>query len=258
MKVYFVSDLHFGIPNKTDSLKREQLFVEWLSSIQSIADEIYIMGDLFDFWYEYKEVVPKGYIRVLGKIAELSDSGVKIFFFKGNHDMWEFGYLDKELGITTYNKPIVKTISNKRFYLAHGDGLGRGDNGYKFIKAVFKAKVNQWLFGLIHPDLGVRMGLFFSRRSRLANMNNPKLRDRLDSETQMNEIVMQPLVTYSKEYLEKDPTIDFFIYGHWHKPQIIKLTEKTLYANVGDWLTNFTFLEFDGNNLSLKNYTRNQ
>lgn len=255
VKVYFVSDLHFGIPNKEESLKREHFFVEWLSYIKDEgAEELYIMGDLFDFWYEYKYVVPKGYIRLLGKLAELSDAGVKLYFFKGNHDMWEFGYLDKELGMTTFDGPIVKRIGSKLFYLAHGDGLGEGDNGYKFIKAVFRAKINQWLFGLIHPDLGVRMGLFFSRRSRLANTNNPKLRDKLDSETQLDEIMAQPLITYSNEYLAAHPDIDFFIYGHWHKPQLIRLTEKTAYANVGDWLSNFTYLEFDGDELKIRRY----
>ena len=170
-KIYFVSDFHFGVPDTENSRKREDLFVRWLDSIKMDAEEIFLMGDLFDFWFEYKTVVPRGYTRLLGKLAEISDSGIKIHLFRGNHDMWAFDYLNKELQIEIHRDPEIKVFNNKVFYLAHGDGLGPGDRGYKFIKKVFQCRINQWLFRWIHPDIGIHLGLFWSKKSRYANQN---------------------------------------------------------------------------------------
>ena len=166
-KIYFASDLHLGIPNKEISLEREKLFVKWLDEIKKDASALYLVGDVFDFWFEYKTVVPKGYIRILGKLAELSDSGLPIHFFSGNHDMWVFDYLEKELNISIYHEPIQIELNGKTFFIGHGDGLGPNDWGYKF-KKLFANKICQWLFARVHPNLGISIAQYWSK-SRIAN-----------------------------------------------------------------------------------------
>lgn len=250
--IYFASDFHFGVPDNKASRKREALFVQWLDSIKGDAAEIYLMGDLFDFWFEYKTVVPKGYTRLLGKLAELSDSGIKIHLFRGNHDMWAFGYLNEELQIEIHRDPEVRTFSNKVFYLAHGDGLGPGDSGYKLIKKIFQCRINQWLFRWLHPDIGIRLGLFWSMKSRYANQNKE------DHENQEKCLINSRLSVYSKQILETHPEIDYFIFGHWHYPLEIQLTEKCRQLSLGDWLTHFTYAVFDGEELSLITFNPSQ
>ena len=244
-KIYFASDFHFGVPDSETSRKREDFFVEWLDRVRSDAAEIFLMGDLFDFWFEYKTVVPRGYTRVLGKLAELADSGIRIHLFRGNHDMWAFDYLNKELQVEIHRDPEIRKFSNKVFYLAHGDGLGPGDKGYKFIKKVFQCKVNQWLFRWIHPDFGIRLGLFWSRKSRYAKQNVE------DRENQEKKLIDTRLTVHSKEVLKKHPEIDYFIFGHWHYPLEVRLTERCRQLSLGDWLTHFTYAEFDGQDLKL-------
>ncbi len=168
-KIYFASDFHLGIPNYESSLLREKKFVRWLDMVSADADEIFLMGDLFDFWFEYKNVIPKGYVRLLGKMAEITDKGIPVHVFRGNHDIWAFDYLSKELNIVLHRKPMIREFDGKIFFLAHGDGLGPGDNGYKFLKKVFEFKPNQFMFKWLHPDIGCRLGLYFSKQSRLAN-----------------------------------------------------------------------------------------
>ena len=179
-KIYFASDFHFGIPDTESSRKREDLFVKWLETVKADAGEIFLMGDLFDFWFEYKTVVPRGYTRLFGKLAELTDLGIKIHLFRGNHDMWAFDYLREELQIEIHRDPEIRIISGKTFYLAHGDGLGPGDHGYKMIKSVFQCRFNQWLFRWLHPDIGIRLGLFWSRKSR----NAVQIQKDLDNRTE--------------------------------------------------------------------------
>ncbi len=165
-KIYFLSDFHLGAPDYASSLIREKRIVNFLDEIKTHAQQIFIVGDLFDFWYEYKKVVPKGFVRILGKIAELSDSGIIIHFFVGNHDMWMNGYFEKELGIKVYHHPMEFELNGKQFYIAHGDGLGPGDHRYKFIKKVFRNKFSQWLFGMLHPYSGIGLANYFSSKSR--------------------------------------------------------------------------------------------
>ncbi|RLD56640.1 MAG: UDP-2,3-diacylglucosamine diphosphatase, partial [Bacteroidetes bacterium] len=169
-KIYFASDFHFGIPDRARSLEREKIFIKWFDEVKDDASQIFLMGDIFDFWFEYKTVVPKGFVRLLGKLAEITDAGIPVSLFRGNHDVWAFNYMEKELNIKLYREPEVMEFSGKKFYLAHGDGLGPGDHGYKFLKKVFACRFNQWLFRWLHPDLGAKMGLYFSKRSRLANV----------------------------------------------------------------------------------------
>ncbi|MCX6294703.1 MAG: UDP-2,3-diacylglucosamine diphosphatase [Bacteroidetes bacterium] len=243
-KIYFASDFHLGVPNYEKSLEREKLIVKWLDEIKHDAQEIYLMGDVFDFWFEYKHAIPKGFTRLLGKIAEIVDSGIPITLFTGNHDMWMFGYLQKELGVTIYRKPIRREYYGKKFYLGHGDGLGPGDHGYKFIKKIFANKICQWLFARLHPNFGMGLGNFWSQRSRLSNGPNDALFTSAEKEW---------LAIYSKEVLMKEH-FDYFIFGHRHLPLDIKLSENSRYINLGEWVNYNSYAVFDGEKLELKEY----
>ncbi|HSH64858.1 MAG TPA: UDP-2,3-diacylglucosamine diphosphatase [Bacteroidia bacterium] len=243
-KIYFASDFHLGVPNYEASLAREKRIVNWLDEIKSDAEEIFLMGDLFDFWFEYQYTVPKGFVRLLGKIAELSDSGIPITLFTGNHDMWMFDYLPKELGVTIYRNPVTKIYNGKKFYLGHGDGLGPGDKGYKFIKRIFSNPLCQWLFERLHPNFAIRMANFWSHKSRLSN--GPK-----DEQFQGEE--NEWLVAYAKDVLKKEQ-FDYFIFGHRHLPLDIQLRENSRYINLGEWVNYNSYAVFDGTNLELKYY----
>jgi len=248
--IYFASDFHFGIPDHAGSLARERLFVKWLDEVQKDAAHIFLMGDIFDFWFEYKTVIPKGFVRLLGKLAEITDAGVPISLFRGNHDVWAFNYFEEELGIKLYRKPEMLEFSGKKFYLAHGDGLGPGDRGYKFLKKVFACRLNQWLFRWLHPDLGARMGLYFSKKSRLANVAKEGKKD------SSNNIKDEMLYKYSEEMLKQHPDLDYLIFGHRHLPTQVDLNDKTQLVILGDWITNFTYAVFDGEELKLLQYGR--
>ncbi len=243
-KIYFASDFHLGVPNYETSLVREKRIVKWLDEIKQDAQEIYLMGDVFDFWFEYKYTVPKGFVRLLGKIAEIVDSGIAVALFTGNHDMWMFDYLSKELGVTIYRKPIIRVYNGKQFYLAHGDGLGPGDDGYKFIKKIFANKACQWMFGRLHPNLGMGIGNFWSQKSRLSNADN---------DTKFTTEENEWLVMYSKEILQTKQ-IDYFIFGHRHLPLDIKLSENSRYINLGEWVNYSSYGVFDGTTMELKYY----
>lgn len=248
-KIYFASDFHLGIPDHDSSLIREKKLVEWLGMAMQDASEIFLMGDLFDFWFEYNTAIPRGYARLLGKLAEITDSGIKVHLFRGNHDMWAFDYLSKELNIQLHRDPELRTFHGKQFYLAHGDGLGPGDHGYKFIKRVFANSFNQWLFRLLHPDFGIKMALYFSRKSRLAAMD----KDKKDDDRNLR-LIEERITVYSSELLKTHPGLDYLIYGHYHQPVETKLSEKATQVVLGDWLTHFTYAVFDGETLKLKKY----
>ena len=243
-KIYFASDFHLGVPDHDASLVREKKLVRWLDEIKADAQEIYLMGDLFDMWFEYKTVVPKGYVRLLGKLAELTDAGIKITLFTGNHDMWMFDYLPKELNVTIYREAIQREYNGKKFFLGHGDGLGPGDHGYKFIKKVLANKLCQWLFARVHPNLGLTVANYFSRKSRIATGNDDAKFLGEDKEW---------LIVYCKEVLQKQH-FDYFIFGHRHLPLEIQLNDKSRYVNLGDWVNYFTYAVFDGEKLELKKY----
>ncbi len=243
-KIYFVSDCHFGIPDYQSSLMRENKFVEWLDMAKADASEIYLLGDLFDFWFEYRTVIPRGYTRLLGKLAELTDSGIKIHMFTGNHDMWMFKYFPKELGIEITRKPIVKKINGLKMMIGHGDGLGPGDYGYKFIKKVFANKACQWLFARLHPNFAIGLGLFFSRRSRLS---------RGDIDWIYKGEGRERLILYAKEMLKKEH-FDLFVFGHRHLPIDLKIGENSRYINLGDWLVHFSYAVLDGQNFTTKRF----
>ncbi len=244
-KIYFASDFHLGAPSYDASLMREKRIVRWLNEIQKDAEEIYLMGDLFDFWFEYKYTVPKGFVRLLGKLAEISDAGIKVTLFTGNHDMWMFDYLPKELGVTVHRDPIVKIYNGKKFFLGHGDGLGPGDKGYKFIKRIFSNRFCQWLFERLHPNFSIRMANYWSHKSRISNA--PK-------DEQFKGEDKEWLVSFAKEELKKEH-YDYFIFGHRHLPLDIKLSENSRYLNLGEWVNYNTYAVFDGNKLELKYYS---
>ncbi len=244
-KIYFLSDFHLGAPDAASSLIREKRIIQFLNDIVYDAAQIFIMGDLFDFWFEYKKVVPKGYVRILGKLAEITDSGIPIHFFVGNHDMWMKDYFQHELNIPVYYEPMQIEFNHKKFFIGHGDGLGPGDHGYKFIKKVFRNKLAQGLFGILPPALGIGMANYFSRKSRAQTGQKDEVFFGEDKEW---------LVIYCKEILSQQP-IDYFIFGHRHLPLDIKLTGSSRYINLGDWIQYNSYAVFDGNNLELKYYT---
>lgn len=241
-KIYFVSDSHLGVPDAASSLVREKLLVRWLEEIRTDATEIYLLGDIFDFWFEYATVVPKGFVRLLGKLAELSDAGIQIHYFTGNHDMWMFGYFPAELGIQIYREPEDREINGKHFLIGHGDGLGTNDHGYKFIKKVFASKLSQWLFARLHPNFGIKLALYFSRKSRVA---------RGDSDEIFGSAEDERLLVYARELL-KTNDYQYMIFGHRHLPFDIELEGGAHYINLGDWVNNYTYAVFDGETLALK------
>ncbi len=244
-KIYFLSDFHLGAPNHEQSLVREKKIIQFLDEIKSTAATIFIVGDLFDFWYEYRKVVPKGYVRILGKLAELTDAGIPIHFFVGNHDMWMKDYFQTELNIPVYFEPKEFEFGNKKFLIGHGDGLGPGDHGYKLLKKIFRNPVCQWLFGILPPYMGMGLANFMSRRSRAQTGATEEVFLGEDKEW---------LIIHCKELLQKK-FFNYFIFGHRHLPIDHRLTTESRYINLGDWIRYFTYAEFDGEELQLKNYT---
>ncbi len=243
-KIYFSSDNHLGAPTNEASLPREKKFVTWLDEIKQDAAAIFLIGDLFDFWFEYKTVVPKGFVRTLGKLAEITDSGIPVYFFVGNHDLWMNGYFEKELNIPVFHKPQEFSINNKLFFIGHGDGLGPGDKGFKRMKKVFTNPVFQWLFRWLHPDIGVRIAQYMSVKNKLISG---------DDDAKFLGEENEWLAQYSKRKLSEKHR-DYFIFGHRHLPLEIPLNEGSKYMNLGDWVQYFTYGVFDGETLELKKY----
>ncbi|MPT30368.1 MAG: UDP-2,3-diacylglucosamine diphosphatase [Chryseobacterium sp.] len=243
-KIYFASDQHFGVPDLQQSRIREERFIRWLDSIKKDAQVLFLMGDLFDFWHEWKYVVPKGYIRVLGKIAELKDSDIDIYFFVGNHDLWMKNYFEEELGIPVFFEKRYYEISDKNFLLAHGDGLGPGDKGYKRMKKVFTNPLAQWAFRWLHPDIAMRIANYMSQKNKLISGEEDK--EFLGEDKEF-------LIQYSKEKL-KTENIDYFVFGHRHLPLVFDLGKGAKYINLGDWIVYFTYGVYDGQSFDVKKF----
>lgn len=243
-KVYFASDFHLGVDALETSLAREQKIVRWLDSVQHDMAALYLVGDVFDHWYEYGKVVPKGYFRLLNKLAELRAKDIPIYFFTGNHDMWMFRYLTDELGIPIYRLPIVREIGGKKFFIGHGDGLGPGDMGYKMIKAVFNNKICQWLFGWLHPDIGLSLMKFFSVKSRQFT----------GEEDAFGKPENEWLVRFCEDS-QIEMNLDYYVFGHRHLPIIYKLTEgKGKYINLGEWMYASSYGVWDGERFEILFY----
>ena len=243
-KIYFASDQHFGAPNAALSFPREQKFVAWLDEVKNDATAIFLLGDLFDFWFEYKTVVPKGFIRVLGKLAEITDAGIPIYFFVGNHDLWMHDYFQKELNIPVYHDNQEFTFNGKTFLIGHGDGKGPGDMGYKRMKKVFTSPFSKWIFRWLHPDIGVKLAQYLSVKNKLiSGVEDVKY---LGEDNEW-------LAIYSKRKLE-DKHRDFFVFGHRHLPLEIQLNDNSKYINLGDWIQYYTYGVFDGETFELKTF----
>ncbi|MEN8124727.1 MAG: UDP-2,3-diacylglucosamine diphosphatase [Bacteroidota bacterium] len=243
-KIYFASDQHFGAPNVEESRIREKIFINWLDVVKNDAEAIFLLGDLFDFWFEYDKVVPKGFIRVLGKLAEIRDSGIPIYFFVGNHDLWMRDYFEIEFNIPTYHQPKEFTFNNKTFLIGHGDGLGPGDKGFKRMKKVFTNPFSKWLYKWLHPDIGVRLAQYLSTKNKLISGEEDVKFLGEDKEW---------LVQYAKRKLETKH-YDYFLFGHRHFPMEIQVGQKSKYINTGDWISHFTYAVFDGVEMVLKKY----
>jgi UDP-2,3-diacylglucosamine hydrolase len=244
-KVYFASDFHLGIPTREASLARERRLCRWMDRIREDAAMLYLVGDLFDVWFEYRNVIPKGHTRFLGKLAELRDGGLAIEAFTGNHDLWMRGYFEDELGIPVHHGPIRREFNRKQFLIAHGDGLGPGDLKYKALKKVLRSPVSQWLYRRIHPDTGVGLAGWASRLG-------PKHEDAPEEEFQGAD--KEWLVQYCLDVLQREQ-VDYFIFGHRHLALEYPLPGGALYINLGDWIRYNSYAVFDGERLSLKYYT---
>ena len=243
-KIYFASDQHFGIPDAASSKLREKKFISWLDEVKTDAKAIFLLGDLFDFWFEYKTVVPRGFIRVLGKIAELKDSGIPMYFFVGNHDLWMVDYFETELGIPVYHHPKEFVFGEKTFLIGHGDGLGPGDKGYKRMKKVFSHPLSKWFYRWLHPDIGVKLAQYLSTKNKLISGQ--------EDVTFLGE-ENEWLAQYAKRKLEQKH-YDYFLFGHRHLPMEIQVGKDSKYINTGDWISHFTYAVFDGKELTLKTY----
>jgi len=246
--IYFASDFHLGSPSYEKSLEREKQIVWWLDSIKHKATEIFLVGDVFDFWFEYRHAIPKGFVRLQGKIAELTDAGIKIHLFKGNHDMWIFDYLPKELGIQLHDHIIQREFFGKKYLIGHGDGLGPGDYKYKFLKQIFRNKACQWLFARLHPNLGIGLASFSSKKSRAATGKEDFV---------FNDINDERLFHYCQEYL-KNEYVDYFIFGHRHLPLDIPLENNARYINLGEWLFEQTYLEITATEINLLQFSNGE
>lgn len=244
-KIYFLSDFHLGAPGYAASSLREKRIVEFLDKARQDAAAFFIVGDMFDFWYEYRSVVPKGFVRILGKLAEITDDGIPVHFFVGNHDMWMKDYLQTELNIPVYFEPREFEFNNKKFLVGHGDGLGPGDQGYKFLKRIFRNSFCQWLFGVLPPYIGMGLANYFSRKSRAQTGGEEEVFLGEDQEW---------LIIYCKETLQQKK-YDFFVFGHRHLAIDFRLSSESRYINLGDWIIYDTYAVFDGAGLELKSYS---
>ena len=243
-KIYFASDQHFGAPTLEASKKRETIFLNWLNEIEKDIYILFLLGDLFDFWFEYKEVVPKGFVRILGKLAHFVDRGIQVHYFVGNHDLWMRDYFETELGIPVYHKPKDFIIENTSFFIGHGDGLGPNDTSYKRMKKLFTNSFAKRLYRGLHPDIGMRLGHYFSVKNKLISGVEDEVF--LGKENEW-------LAQYAHCKLAQKHR-DFFLFGHRHIPMEIELNSKSKYINLGDWITHFTYGTFDGKSFELKKW----
>ncbi len=240
-KIYFASDFHLEVSNSAQSLSREQKIVEWLEYIKSDASAIFLLGDIFDFWFEYKKAVPRGFVRFLGKIAELSDHGIPIHFFTGNHDLWMSDYFEKELNVSIHKKPAQLSIGHDKFLMGHGDGIGKGDHAFKLIKKVFESHLSSWLFARLHPNLIISLAEFWSGYSRSRNKKKDEIFKGED----------EVLFRWCKAQEEK-MHFDFYVFGHRHMPLEMKISERSTYFNLGSWFDKCHYLTYDGTDIILK------
>lgn len=248
--IYFLSDAHLGSRALRHTRQQERRLVRFLDDIKEKAEAVYLLGDMFDFWFEYRMVVPRGFTRFLGKLSELTDSGVEVHYFAGNHDLWTWDYLVEECGVILHREPMTLSLADKTFYIGHGDGLGDPDPRFRFIRSIFHSPLCQWLFRWLHPDLGMRFGLNWAKHSRLAHGEGgdpPYLGE--DKEH---------LVLYAKDYLRSHPDVNYFLFGHRHIELDLMLSDQCCMVILGDWISQYTYAVFDGEHLYMENYVEGE
>lgn len=248
--IYFLSDAHLGSRALRHTRQQERRLVRFLDDIKEKAEAVYLLGDMFDFWFEYRMVVPRGFTRFLGKLSELTDSGVEVHYFAGNHDLWTWDYLVEECGVILHREPMTLSLADKTFYIGHGDGLGDPDPSFRFIRSIFHSPLCQWLFRWLHPDLGMRFGLNWAKHSRLAHGEGgdpPYLGE--DKEH---------LVLYAKDYLRSHPDVNYFLFGHRHIELDLMLSDQCRMVILGDWISQYTYAVFDGEHLYMENYVEGE
>jgi UDP-2,3-diacylglucosamine hydrolase len=241
--IYFVSDVHLGAPALKNNTEREKLFASWLDSIKEDAAELYLLGDIFDFWFEYRKVVPRGFTRVLGRLADFTDNGIPVHFFTGNHDLWVFDYLPREIGLIVHQSEFITEIAGKKFFLAHGDGLDPSDKGYLFLKKIFSSKKLQWIFARLHPNFALHLAHQWSKSSRLSKM---------DCKEEFN-VKNENMFKFAENFL-KEEWIDYFIFGHRHRMAEIEIKNNSKLILLGDWIKHFSYAVFDGEEVVLKKF----
>lgn len=241
MPVYIASDLHLGVPSHQESLKREKLFIEWLNFIENDLEELILLGDIFDYWFEFRYVVPKGHVRLLGKLASLSDQGIPISVFRGNHDIGYKDYFETELGIQVHYQPVIRQFYQYKVFLAHGDGLGPGDYGYKGLKWFLTRSFTHWLIRWIHPDIGIPLAMKFSKTSRQIQEHHQE-KDYGEKER---------LYQFAKEHHRRNPDIRYYIFGHRHMMKTMPISSYATMYYLGDWLFHFSYLRLDSSGAKL-------
>lgn len=244
-KIYFASDFHLGFPTYEESRKRENTIVRWLKSIEKDASDVFLVGDIFDFWFEYKYVIPKGYVRFLGQIAHMSDLGIHIHFFAGNHDTWIGKYMTTELGATVHETSYTTNLLGKKFYIAHGDEVGKIDKGMVFLKWIFRNPFLQWVFARLHPNFAFALASLWSHQSR--GSHNKESFDDI-------YLPKEFLYKFSNQLLQKEP-YDYFVFGHRHIPMIVDIGTNSKYINTGTWLEEATYAVYDGNTIKIELFT---
>ena len=245
--IYFLSDAHLGSWAIEHRRMQERRLVRFLDSIKEKAAAVYLLGDMFDFWYEYKYVVPKGFTRFLGKISELTDMGVEVHYFTGNHDIWAYDYLAEECGVILHKQPQTIELYGKIFYLAHGDGLGDPNKSFKVIRSIFHNKTCQWLFSGLHPSWGMWFGLTWAKHSRMKHGMGGDPPDYMGDDK-------EHLILYTKKYIQYHSNVDYFIYGHRHIEVDKQLTKKARVIILGDWISQFSYVVYDGEHLLMQEY----
>ena len=245
-KVYFVSDIHLGAPALKQNKERELLFVDWLKNVRNDASEIYLMGDIFDFWFEYKKVAPRGFVRVLGALADITDSGIPVHYFTGNHDFWIFDYLPQETGVTLHHDFLTKELNGKKFFLSHGDDLGERDKGYQFIKKLFRNRFAQWAYSQLHPDTAFKVAHNWSKQSRLSKGGEGLGFLGEEKEEQ---------IIFAKEILQKEH-FDFFVFGHRHLAIDYPLNGSSRLIMLGEWFREFSYGVLEGQEFRIEKIDR--
>ena len=245
--IYFIADAHLGSRVIAHARTQERRLVRFLDSIKDKAGAVYMLGDMFDFWYEYTTVVPRGYTRFLGKISELTDLGVEVHYFTGNHDIWCYSYLEQECGVIMHREPLTIELADQVFFLAHGDGLGQEKKSFRFILSIFHNRFCQILFSALHPRWGIEFGLRWAANSR-------RKHERLGGEPPYQGENDENLVLFAKKYLATHPDVNYFLFGHRHIELDLMLSHSTRLFILGDWITKFTYAVFDGNQLWMENY----